>query len=98
MSVDSITSSCQQASNCEAFLIAGAGRTVRPLPASHGAYSATPGFRINDAPSYQVDFWEAPTGYTFYREDCRSYGVAGNSSFGFNLYVSIAPPGELVAG
>ena len=98
MSVDPITSACQQAGNCEAFLVVGAARTIRPLPASHNSYNTTPAFRINDAPSYQIDFWEAPSDTTFNRKNCGSYGLAGNTSFGFLLCVSSASPGELVAG
>jgi len=50
----------QKANTCEAFLVAGAARTIRPLPGNQGIYNATPAFRINDAHAYQVDFCEAP--------------------------------------
>lgn len=98
MPVDPVTPACERANTCEAFLVAGAARTIRPLPESQGIYNTTPAFRINDAPSYQIDFWEAPKDYIFKPKDCGSYGIAGTDSFGFQLCVSSAPSGELVSG
>jgi hypothetical protein len=98
MPVDSITPACEQSTSCEAFLVPGAARTVRPLPSSQGSYNTTPAFRINDAPSYQIDFWEAPKDYPLNPKDCGSYGKLGNDSFGFQLCVSRARSSELVLG
>ncbi|OAF99277.1 uncharacterized protein CC84DRAFT_1222973 [Paraphaeosphaeria sporulosa] len=75
--VDPIDPLCSTGKNCNASLIAGPYSTVSPWPFPRANESVgIDGFRINNAPFYQVDMWDWEPGTVTFSEsrNCVVYG------------------------
>lgn len=72
--IDPVSNECKSNDSCTSYLIAGPYQTVAPWPFTV-EHNDVDGFRLYDAPFYQVELWDASPNLTFSEsKDCTLYG------------------------
>lgn len=83
--------------DCVSYLVPGGLTTVFPWAFAANINGNASVYIIHDAPAYQIDFWDAPSGLDFNPSFCNTYGMYGGVlQLCIESYGSIT--GHLVSG